>query len=214
MVDPGHHPGYSVLGLGQQRNDQVDLVVAGGGDDRVAAVQRGLVQRADLAGVGQQPLRPGQAVGLDRLGRLVDEQHLVPALQQLTGDGPADRAGSGDRDPHQRPPSGPAESTSETRSSSSSRAMTWITSPSCNTVPGLGTMASPSRSTNAIRVPAVISTALTFSPSHFSEKATSARTTLPVGSRHSGSAPSGSSLRSIWSAVQRTVATVGMPSRW
>ena len=44
---------------------------------------------------------------------------------------------------------------------------------------------------------------------------TSASATVPVGSRHSlGSAPSGSSRRSIWSAVQRTVATVGMPSRW
>ena len=38
-------------------------------------------------------------------------------------------------------------------------------------------------------------------------------TTLPVASRQSGSVFSGSSLRSIWSAVQRTVATVGMPSR-
>ena len=74
-------------------------------------------------------------------------------------------------------------------------------------------MASPSRSMKAMRVPVANSIALIFSPSHRSEKATSASTTLPVGSRQSGSAPSGSSLRSIWSAVQRTVATVGMPRR-
>ena len=39
-----------------------------------------------------------------------------------------------------------------------------------------------------------------------------ASTTLPLGSRHSLSMPEGMRRRSTWSAVQRTVATVGMPS--
>ena len=126
--------GHPVLGLGQQRHDQVDLVVAGGRDDDVAAVQRGLVQRADLAGVREQPLGAGQAVRLDRLGRLVDEQDLVPVLEQFPGDGAADRTGPGYRDAHQRPPSGPMENSSVIRSSSSSWAITCSTSPSCSTV--------------------------------------------------------------------------------
>ena len=57
------------------------------------------------------------------------------------------------------------------------------------------------------------STSLTGSPIQSGHTATWLSTTLPVASRHSGSVLSGSSLRSIWSAVQRTVATVGMPSR-
>ena len=65
----------------------------------------------------------------------------------------------------------------------------------------------------AIRVIVLASSAFTCSPIQPGEKATSASTIFPVGSRQSGSPPSGSSLRSIWSAVQRTVATVGMPSR-
>ena len=64
-----------------------------------------------------------------------------------------------------------------------------------------------------MRVPADASTSLTGSPIHSGDTLTWLSTTLPVASRHSGSAPSGSSLRSIWSAVHRTVATVGMPSR-
>ena len=39
-------------------------------------------------------------------------------------------------------------------------------------------------------------------------------TILPLGSVSSGTAPWGSSRWIIWSAVQRTVATVGMPRRW
>ena len=35
-----------------------------------------------------------------------------------------------------------------------------------------------------------------------------------AGSRHSDSMPAGISRRMTWSAVQRTVATVGMPSFW
>ena len=36
--------------------------------------------------------------------------------------------------------------------------------------------------------------------------------TVPEGSRHTGSLPSGNSLRITWPTVQRTVATVGIPS--
>ncbi len=37
---------------------------------------------------------------------------------------------------------------------------------------------------------------------------------VPDGSIHSGATTSGNSLRMIWSVVQLTVATVGMPRRW
>ena len=63
-------------------------------------------------------------------------------------------------------------------------------------------------------LPADASASLTGSPIQAGDTLTWLRTILPVGSRHSGSAPSGSTLRSLWSAVHRTVATVGMPSRW
>ena len=41
-----------------------------------------------------------------------------------------------------------------------------------------------------------------------------AMATVLVGSRHSSVVPSGTRWRIIRSAVQRTVATVGMPIRW
>jgi len=99
------------------------------------------------------------------------------------------------------------------RSRSLSRATTCSTSPSCRTVPGSGTNAWPSRSTKAILLIVLASTDFTCSPIQVGENPTSASTILPVGSRQSGSPPSGTIFRSIWSAVQRTVATVGMPSR-
>jgi signal transduction histidine kinase len=101
VVHPGDDPGHAVLGLGEQRNDQVDLVVAGRGDDNVAPVERGVVERADLARVGEQPFGPRDAVHLDRAGLLVDQQHLMAVLEQLAGDGPAHGSCPGDGDPHQ-----------------------------------------------------------------------------------------------------------------
>jgi hypothetical protein len=101
VVDPGDHTRDAVLRLRQQRDDQVDLVVARRGDHHVAALQRGLVQRGDLAGVGKQPLRHGDALDRDRGRRLVDEQDLVAVLQQFARDRAAHRTGSGNGDPHQ-----------------------------------------------------------------------------------------------------------------
>ena len=63
VVHPGDDPAHRELGLGQQRHHEVDLVVAGGRDHDVAALQAGLLQRGELAGVGVHPLG-----GLDRLG--------------------------------------------------------------------------------------------------------------------------------------------------
>ena len=42
----------------------------------------------------------GTRVGLDRVRIAIDQQDLVPVLDQLAGDGPADVAGSGDGDAH------------------------------------------------------------------------------------------------------------------
>ena len=58
--------GTRELGLGQQRGDQVGLVVAGRGDHHVALVELGLLERGQLAGVGEQPLGVGHPLGLDR----------------------------------------------------------------------------------------------------------------------------------------------------
>ena len=67
---------------------------------------------------------------------------------------------------------------------------------------------------NATRPPDSTSRRLIRSPTQALSTGTSASRMVPLGSRHSGSEPWGSSRRIIWSAVQRTVATVGMPRRW
>src|SRR5262249_43314392 len=149
---------------------------SGGGDDHVAPLQRGLVQRGDLTRVREEPLGPGHGVNRDRPGVLVDEQDLVPVIQQLTGDRAADRAGARNRDPHQPDPF-PCDvspgllraNAAEMRSRSLSAAITYSTSPSWSTVPGASSMASPSLEMYATRVRAASSSACTFSPTHFSE---------------------------------------------
>jgi hypothetical protein len=80
------------------------------------------------------------------------------------------------------------------------------------TVPGFGRMPSPKRVSSATRAPDSSSSALTLWPTQLGENASSASTTWPLGSRHSLSIPDGSSRRITWSAVHRTVPTVGMPS--
>src|SRR6266545_7392572 len=213
VVDPGNGPGYAELGLGEQRDDQVDLVVAGTRDGDLAALQRGLLQRGQLAGVGQQPLGPRHRLGLDGARVLVDQQHLVAVLQQFGGDRATDVAGTGDGYPHHSS-SGLWPSWDSIAAASLSSITTWTRSPSWMTVSGRGSRPSPSRVRNATRAPVAFSMSNASRPTHSECTCTSASRTVPDGSRHSGSEPSGSSRRIIWSTVQRTVPTVGMPSRW
>jgi hypothetical protein len=49
-------------------------------------LQAGFLQRGHLAGVGEQPLGVRHAGDLDRRSRSIDQQDLVPVVQQLTGD--------------------------------------------------------------------------------------------------------------------------------
>ena len=86
-------------------------------------------------------------------------------------------------------------------------------SPSCSTESGRGTYPVPSRVRNATRVPDWICSSRISRPSQLGARSTWASTIVPLGSRHSGSEPCGSRRRSTWSAVQLTVATVGMPRR-
>jgi hypothetical protein len=74
---------------------EVDLVVAGGGDDDVAPLQPRLLERGELAGVGVHPLRLGHGLGLDVGEVALDEHHLVVGLDELGGDRAADRPGPG-----------------------------------------------------------------------------------------------------------------------
>ncbi|OLT53065.1 hypothetical protein BJF88_01490 [Cellulosimicrobium sp. CUA-896] len=101
-----------------------------------------------------------------------------------------------------------------TAGASSDPMSTWSTSFSCSTVRSVTSVPSPNRLTNATRAPVACSIARTVRPTQPGWKSTWARRTRPDGSRYSSVAPSGSMRRSTWSAVQRTVATVGMPSRW
>src|SRR4051812_37908178 len=126
MVDPGDNAGHTVLGLGEQRDDEVHLVVPARGDDHVAAFQPGVVERDDLAGVGQQPLRARHRLDLDRPWILVDEQDLVAVLQELLRDGAAHGTRSGDGDPHYSTfSSGRCDTASLMRSMSEAAATTW-----------------------------------------------------------------------------------------
>ena len=107
VVDPADRARHGELGLGEQRDHEVGLVVAGRRDDDVARLELGLLERGQLARVGEQPLRLGHGVGADRRGGLVDQQDGVPVVDELLGDRTADGACSGDHDAHQSS-SGPA----------------------------------------------------------------------------------------------------------
>lgn len=101
VVHAGDDPRHAVLGLGEQRDDQVHLVVAGRRDHHVAALERRLVKGGDLTRVGEQPLRLRHPLHRDGRGGLVDQQDLVPVLQELARDGTAHRARARNSDTHQ-----------------------------------------------------------------------------------------------------------------
>src|SRR5437588_5163047 len=116
MVDAGDHARHGELLLGQEGDDEVVLVVAGGGHDYVDGLQACLVQGRDLTRVGDEPLHVerGPQTG-DEVRVLLDEHDLVAGVAQVAGDVDADVPGPGDGDLHACLPS------SLRRASSSSR---------------------------------------------------------------------------------------------
>ena len=96
--------------LASSDTHQVDLVVAGGGDHDVAGLQAAPPAGWPARTRRPAPTRPAARAPAAASRRLPLDQHdLVAVVDQLGGDGPADVAGSGDRDAHdQCPPSGVA----------------------------------------------------------------------------------------------------------
>src|SRR5207248_10538991 len=196
------------------RHDQVDLVVAGRGDHHVAPGKVGLLQAGQLARVGEQPLRGRYPFGAQLRGVALDQEYLVAVVGQLLRDGAAHVAGPRDGDAHgQCFPSGAAPVTFVTAATISSVTSMNTWSPSCTAMDGVGRVPMPNRCRNATRAPDASSISRTGRPIQSGWTGTSMMDTVLVGSRNSSTTPSGTRWRSIRSAVHRTVATVGMPSR-
>jgi len=100
IVDARDHPWHPELGLGEQPHDQIGLVIAGRGDHHIAGLRAGLLQRGQLACVGEQPVRALDGLGFEPPPRAFDQQHLVAVSEQLPRDGTADVAGARYADPH------------------------------------------------------------------------------------------------------------------
>ena len=100
VVDARDRARHPVLGLGQQGDDQVGLVIPGGGHDNVAGLSPGALQGVDVAGVGQLPVGLRDRGDAHGLGGTVDEGDLVAVADELAGDGTAHGSGSGDDDLH------------------------------------------------------------------------------------------------------------------
>ena len=77
----------------------------------------------------------------------------------------------------------------------------------------MGSRVSPNRMMNARRVPAASSRSLAGCPTHSGSVGHLGQHHRPRWGRATAAGALGKERRRIWSAVQRTVATVGMPSR-
>ena len=87
--------------LGEQRDDQVVLVVSGRGDHHVDLGHAGRLERRDLARVGDQPANVD--VGLEPshlFGVHLEDEYVMAVLLEVRGDGHADAATAGDRNLH------------------------------------------------------------------------------------------------------------------
>src|SRR5262249_54963000 len=187
---------------------------AGGRDHDVACLQARRLKARQLAGIGEYPFRLWYPFRSQHGRHPLDEHDLVTVIDQLGRDGPSHVAGSGNGDPHgQCPPSDvpPAILATASAMASVTSMNTW--SPSWMTVEAVGSVPTPKRMMYAARVPVASSSSLSFRPIQSWFTTTSMIETVLVGSRHSSVFASGTSWRSMRSAVHRTVATVGMPSR-
>ncbi|SKV61711.1 Uncharacterised protein [Mycobacteroides abscessus subsp. massiliense] len=100
VIDAGHDPGHTELGLGQQAHDQICLVVTGGGDNHVTGLDPCFFESLQLAGIGVEPVGPGHRVRIEVAALAFDQQDLVAVVEQLAGNGTADLAGAGNSDSH------------------------------------------------------------------------------------------------------------------
>src|SRR5918995_869908 len=213
MVYPGDHSGNRELLLGEQRDDEIVLVVASRRDDDVAALEAGLLEGRHLARVGDEPLDALVGDGaLDDRGVLLDELHVVSGRVQVVGDEEPDVAGAGDRDPHRY--SGPCSRRSLRASIAVTSTMKCNTSPSCPTSLAPTIWADPSLVTAVSQKRPGSFRGASFLPPQAFGSTRSTRHTLALGSIQSCGCSPGSRRRSTWSVVHDTVATVGMPRRW
>ena len=215
VVDPGHHAGHGELLLGQERDDEVVLVVTGGRHDDVDRGQPGRVERGDLAGVGGDPGDvEGRPQALDQIGILLEHEHVVPAVLEVRGDGGADAAGAGDGDPHDSAslwcPTVPDRVQSSSLRASSSTAR-CSTSPSWPTSSRASRRGAPARVTAMSETRPGISMSRRARPAQLSGSERSSSESRPLASDQSPVVSSGSRRRRTWSMVHVTVATVGMP---
>ena len=101
-VHAGEHPGNAELLLGEQRRDEVVLVVPGRGDDHVRGVELGLLQHPGFARVTDHvvDLRGPLLGDLEDRGVLLDQCDGMATLGEVRRQVPADRARAADHDPH------------------------------------------------------------------------------------------------------------------
>src|SRR5450756_2605732 len=102
VVDPGHDLGHAELELGDLRDDDVVLVVAGDGDDHVGATDAGLLEDPDLGAVAEHEGVFAEQVGDEVVARLalLDEGDLVAKLHELSRGVQADLAAADDEHEH------------------------------------------------------------------------------------------------------------------
>ena len=132
------------FGFCQERDDEVDLVVARRRHDDVGLVEIRPLEARELAGVVELPLRLGDGGHFHRRGVAVDDRDVVAGLDELLGDRPAHGPGPRDDDFHRSSWAGwfailwtaPARSVSTVMCSAS---------PSCSTRLGAGSIPLPKR---------------------------------------------------------------------
>src|SRR5262249_37366520 len=182
MVHACDHPRNRELLLGEERDDEVVLVVPGRCDHDVVRLEPRFFQRRHLARVGDSHLEAGPGMDLGRdLGDLLQDEDVVAVVEELLGDEGAHVSRAGEGDSHQCVPvsSGPTS-----RLWSSSRASTWTakwsTSRSCPTSSPSMTCAWASRvSETSWNRPGSLSP-LSFRPAHAAGRSRSTRHTSPL----------------------------------
>jgi hypothetical protein len=102
VVDTCDDAWHRELGLAEQREHEVDLVIAGCRDHDVRGVDAGRLEGGKFAGIGQHPVGVGHQRWPVVRPLALDQQDLVAGAEYGVGDRLADVAGSSDRYSHQR----------------------------------------------------------------------------------------------------------------
>jgi hypothetical protein len=100
VIYTSNYAGHPKFSFGQERNDKVDLVITGCGNNDLTLGKPGTLKSGDFAGICYEGLSTIEGTSTSQRRVAINKQNLVTVSKQFSGDCLTDFSCSRDGDPH------------------------------------------------------------------------------------------------------------------